>query len=99
MVRRDLSSNGRNLNRLDPCEPEVQDSLSLGEHQVIARPGAAGRFGRDKDGRATRKFLDVQEIRDRRVEAMRSVGAARQTFLALLDAARCLSEPLIEVHL
>lgn len=94
--------NGPNLNLLGTREPEVYGSNTLGDIQkaVTARAKAHGLAVNFKQSNHEGDLVDwIQEARTKGCGVILNAGAYTHTSVALLDACRALSNPLIEVHL
>ena len=97
-----LILNGPNLNLLGRREPEIYGRLTLADIEAMCGAEAA-RLGLAIEGRQSNsegKLVSwVQEVPGGFAGLVLNAGAYSHTSLALLDALRTLSEPLIEVHL
>jgi 3-dehydroquinate dehydratase-2 len=94
--------NGPNLNLLGTREPEVYGSNTLADIQkaVTARAKAHGLTVNFKQSNHEGDLVDwIQEARTKGCGVILNAGAYTHTSVALLDACRALSNPLIEVHL
>ncbi len=94
--------NGPNLNLLGTREPEVYGSNTLDdiEHAVTARAKAHGLTVAFKQSNHEGVLVDwIQEARIMGCGVILNAGAYTHTSVALLDACRALTNPLIEVHL
>jgi 3-dehydroquinate dehydratase II len=97
-----LILNGPNLNLLGRREPGIYGRATLADIEAMC--AAEGeRLGlavecRQSNGEAE-LVTWVQEVRGRFAGLILNAGAYSHTSIALLDAARMLTEPLIEVHL
>ena len=97
-----LVLNGPNLNLLGRREPAIYGRTTLADIEAMC--AAEGeRLGlavecRQSNGEAE-LVTWVQEVRGRFAGLILNAGAYSHTSIALLDAARMLTEPLIEVHL
>ena len=102
MAREILILNGPNLNLLGRREPEVYGRATLAGIEAMCREEAA-RLGVGVECRQSNTEGDlvtwVQDIPGRFAGLVLNAGAYSHTSIALLDALRALSEPLIEVHL
>lgn len=94
--------NGPNLNLLGEREPEVYGRTTLDEigNLVAARARA---FGLSVDFRQSNSEADLigwlQEARGSAAGVVLNAAGLSHTSVAVLDAARALGRPLIEVHL
>lgn len=94
--------NGPNLNLLGRREPEVYGRTTLAEigKRVAARAKSAGLGVVFRQSNHEGELVDwLQEARARAAGVILNAGAYSHTSVALLDAARALEKPLIEVHL
>jgi 3-dehydroquinate dehydratase-2 len=102
MTRRILILNGPNLNLLGQREPEIYGRTTLADIETMCREEAA-RLGVDVECRQSNDEGElvtwVQEAPARFAGLILNAGAYSHTSIALLDAARSLTVPLIEVHL
>lgn len=97
-----LILNGPNLNMLGRREPGIYGRITLAEIEAMC--AAEGeRLGLAVTCRQSNSEGElvtwVQEARGRFAGLILNAGAYSHTSIALLDAARMLDEPLIEVHL
>jgi 3-dehydroquinate dehydratase-2 len=97
-----LILNGPNLNLLGRREPGIYGRSTLADIETMC--AAEGeRLGLAVVCRQTNDEAElvswVQEVRGRFAGLVLNAGAYSHTSIPLLDAARLLSEPLIEVHL
>lgn len=97
-----LILNGPNLNMLGTREPEIYGTTSLGDIEAACREHAAG-LGMDIDFRQSNSESEligwVQTAGDGIRGLIINAGAYTHTSIALLDALRTISQPIIEVHL
>jgi 3-dehydroquinate dehydratase II len=94
--------NGPNLNLLGEREPEVYGRTSLGEiaEQVTECANAAGFQVEFRQTNSEAELIDwLQEARQHSAGVILNAAGLSHTSVALLDAARTLRRPLIEVHL
>ena len=94
--------NGPNLNLLGRREPEVYGRTTLAEIKaaVAARAKAHGYTSAFRQSNHEGDLVDwIQEAREKAAGIILNAGAYSHTSVALLDAARALEQPLIEVHL
>jgi 3-dehydroquinate dehydratase-2 len=102
MTRRILILNGPNLNLLGQREPEIYGRTTLADIEAMCCEEAA-RLGVELECRQSNSEGElvtwVQEARQRFAGVILNAGAYSHTSIALLDAARALSVPLIEIHL
>lgn len=94
--------NGPNLNLLGEREPEVYGRTRLTEigERVAERAKAAGFRVEFRQTNSEAELLDwLQEARQGAAGVILNAAALSHTSVALLDAARALDRPLIEVHL
>jgi 3-dehydroquinate dehydratase II len=94
--------NGPNLNLLGEREPEVYGRTTLPEIGVRVRDRAKT-LGLSVEFRQTNSESELigwlQEARHRAAGVVLNAAGLSHTSVALLDAARALRQPLIEVHL
>jgi 3-dehydroquinate dehydratase-2 len=102
MTRQILILNGPNLNLLGQREPEIYGRTTLADIEAMCREEAA-RLGVEVECRQSNGEGElvtwVQEAPQRFAGVILNAGAYSHTSVALLDAARALIVPLIEVHL
>ena len=94
--------NGPNLNLLGEREPEVYGRMTLAEigQQVTGRAKAAGLTAEFRQTNSEAELIGwLQEARTRAAAVILNAAGLSHTSVALLDAARALELPLIEVHL
>jgi 3-dehydroquinate dehydratase-2 len=97
-----LVLNGPNLNLLGRREPSIYGRSTLADIETMCvaegeRLGLAVAWRQSNDEAELVSW--VQEVPGRFAGLVLNAGAYSHTSIALLDAARLLSEPLIEVHL
>lgn len=101
MARSALILNGPNLNLLGRREPEIYGTLTLGDIEQMCREEGA-RLGLAVECRQSNcegtLVTWIQEA-GQFSGVIINPGAYSHTSIALSDAARSLTEPLIEVHL
>ncbi len=94
--------NGPNLNLLGEREPEIYGSTTLAEIGAMAAARAKS-HGLGTDFRQSNHEGDlgdwIQECRTKGCGVILNAGALTHTSVALYDACRALSHPIIEVHL
>ena len=97
-----LILNGPNLNLLGRREPGVYGRSTLADIETMC-VAEGERLGLDVACQQSNDEAElvswVQEVPGRFAGLVLNAGAYSHTSIALLDAARLLSEPLIEVHL
>ena len=102
MAHQILILNGPNLNLLGQREPEIYGQTTLGDIETMCRAEAA-RLGLALECRQSNREGElvswVQDAPARFAGLILNAGAYSHTSVALLDALRALSLPLIEVHL
>jgi 3-dehydroquinate dehydratase II len=102
MARSILILNGPNLNLLGQREPEIYGRTTLADIEVMCHEEAA-RLGVEVECRQSNSEGElvtwIQQASARFAGLILNAGAYSHTSIALLDAARSLSVPLIEVHL
>lgn len=102
MTRSILILNGPNLNLLGQREPEIYGRTTLADIEAMCREEAA-RFGVEVECRQSNGEGElvtwIQQAPERFAGLVLNAGAYSHTSIALLDAVRSLSVPLIEVHL
>lgn len=94
--------NGPNLNLLGAREPEVYGRTTLAEIKamVAARAQARGYAVTFRQTNHEGELVDwLQEARSKAAGVVLNAGGYSHTSVAILDAARALEQPLIEVHL
>ena len=94
--------NGPNLNLLGSREPEVYGTTTLAEigKQVAARARQHGLTVEFRQSNHEGDLVDwIQECRTKGCGLILNAGALTHTSVALYDACRALSHPIIEVHL
>ena len=94
--------NGPNLNLLGLREPEIygSDTLADIERMVAARAKEHGLESVFRQSNYEGQLIDwLQEARDNAAGVILNPAGYGHTSVALLDAARVLEQPLIEVHL
>jgi 3-dehydroquinate dehydratase-2 len=94
--------NGPNLNLLGEREPEVYGRTTLKEigRRVAARAKTHGLQTVFRQSNHEGELVDwLQEARAKASGVVLNAGAYTHTSVALLDTARALDKPLIEVHL
>ncbi len=94
--------NGPNLNLLGTREPEVYGRTTLAEigRMVTAQAKAHGLTVVFRQSNHEGELVDwLQEARTKACGVVLNAGAYTHTSVALLDAAKSLGKPLIEVHL
>lgn len=94
--------NGPNLNLLGEREPEVYGRTTLDEIgvRVRERAKAAGLGVEFRQSNSEAELIEwLQEARQKAAGVILNAGGLSHTSVALLDAARALDRPLIEVHL
>ena len=94
--------NGPNLNMLGSREPEFYGDLTLADIETVCR-GEGDRLGLAVDVRQTNHegvLVDwIHEAREAACGVVLNAAAYSHTSVALLDAAKLLEQPVIEVHL
>jgi 3-dehydroquinate dehydratase-2 len=94
--------NGPNLNLLGTREPEVYGSDTLADIEKLCR-AAAAKHGLDVVFRQTNVEGElvnwIQEARTKAAGVLLNAGAYTHTSVAILDAIRATTMPVIEVHL
>jgi 3-dehydroquinate dehydratase-2 len=102
MAQSILILNGPNLNLLGQREPEIYGRTTLADIEAMCRK-EADRLGVEVECRQSNSEGElvtwVQEAPQRFAGVILNAGAYSHTSIALLDAARSLIVPLIEVHL
>lgn len=94
--------NGPNLNLLGEREPEVYGRTTLEEigARVAERAKAAGLDVEFRQSNSEAELIEwLQEARLKAAGVILNAAGLSHTSVALLDAARALEKPLIEVHL
>jgi len=94
--------NGPNLNLLGTREPEVYGTTTLPQigKLVAARAKAHGLIVAFRQSNHEGELVDwIQECRTKGRGLILNAGALTHTSVALYDACRALSHPIIEVHL
>ncbi len=94
--------NGPNLNLLGTREPEVYGSDTLADVEKLCR-AAAAKHGLEVVFRQTNVEGElvnwIQEARTKAAGVLLNAGAYTHTSVAILDAIRATTMPVIEVHL
>lgn len=94
--------NGPNLNLVGEREPEIYGRATLADIEKAVR-AQASKVGRDVVFRQTNREGEIvdwlQEARGAASAVILNAGGYSHTSIAILDAARALAIPLIEVHL
>jgi 3-dehydroquinate dehydratase-2 len=94
--------NGPNLNLLGQREPEVYGHTTLAEigRQVSTRAKAVGFAVEFRQTNSEAELIGwLQEAREQACAVILNAAGLSHTSVAVLDAARALKRPLIEVHL
>jgi 3-dehydroquinate dehydratase II len=94
--------NGPNLNLLGTREPEVYGRTTLAEigRMVAARAKSHGLATEFRQSNHEGELVDwIQECRTKGCGLILNAGALTHTSIALYDACRALSHPIVEVHL
>src|SRR5215475_14925912 len=94
--------NGPNLNLLGTREPEVYGSTTLPEigKMVSAKASASGLSVVFRQSNHEGELIDwIQECRTKGCGLILNAGAFTHTSVALHDACRALTHPIIELHL
>jgi 3-dehydroquinate dehydratase-2 len=94
--------NGPNLNLLGTREPEVYGSTTLADigKMVAARAKTLGLTVMFRQSNHEGDLVDwIQECRTKGCGLILNAGALTHTSIALYDACRAISHPIIEVHL
>ncbi len=94
--------NGPNLNLLGMREPEVYGRTTLAEIRALVteRAKAGGYAVTFRQTNHEGELVDwLQEAREKAAGVILNAGGYSHTSVAILDAARALAQPLIEVHL
>ena len=102
MTRRILILNGPNLNLLGRREPGIYGHTTLADIEAMcaAEGERLGLAVTCRQSNSEGELVSwVQEVPGRFAGLILNAGAYSHTSIALLDAARLLDEPLIEVHL
>ena len=97
-----LILNGPNLNMLGRREPGIYGHATLAdiEGMCVAEGERLGLAVTCRQSNSEGELVTwVQEVRGRFAGLILNAGAYSHTSIALLDAARTLDEPLIEVHM
>jgi 3-dehydroquinate dehydratase-2 len=99
---RTLVLNGPNLNMLGEREPEIYGRTTLAEIEADCRK-AAGRLGLEIDFRQSNSEAElvgwIQEARASAAGVIINAAALTHTSLAILDALKLVSGPVIELHI
>jgi 3-dehydroquinate dehydratase-2 len=94
--------NGPNLNLLGEREPEVYGHVTMAElrARVVARAEASGFHADFRQTNSEAELIDwLQEARSKASGVVLNAAGLSHTSVSILDAARTLGCPLIEVHL
>ena len=99
---RTLVLNGPNLNMLGEREPEIYGRTTLAQIEGECRK-AAGRLGLELDFRQSNSEAElvgwIQEARSSVAGIIINAAALTHTSLAILDALKLMSGPVIELHI
>jgi 3-dehydroquinate dehydratase-2 len=102
MASRVYVLNGPNLNLLGSREPEIYGATTLADIEAEAKKRAA-QLGLEVDFRQTNhegQLVDwIQEARTKAAGVILNAGAYTHTSVAVHDALKALSIPVIEVHI
>lgn len=92
--------NGPNLNRLGTREPEIYGTTTLGDIEAACRTAAGGHPLVFRQSNAEFQLIDwVHEAVDSAGGVIINPAAFTFTSMALMDALKMLSVPLIELHI
>lgn len=101
MASRVFVLNGPNLNLLGSREPEIYGATTLADIEAEAKK-RGGQLGLEIDFRQTNhegQLVDwIQEARTKAAGVILNAGAYTHTSVAVHDALKALSIPIIEVH-
>lgn len=102
MTSRVFVLNGPNLNLLGSREPEIYGATTLADIEAEAKT-RGGKLGLEIDFRQTNhegQLVDwIQEARTKAAGVILNAGAYTHTSVAVHDALKALSIPIIEVHI
>lgn len=102
MASRVFVLNGPNLNLLGSREPEIYGATTLADIEAEAKK-RGGQLGLEVDFRQTNhegQLVDwIQEARTKAQGVILNAGAYTHTSVAVHDALKALSIPIIEVHI
>lgn len=102
MATRVFVLNGPNLNLLGSREPEIYGATTLADIEAEAKK-RGGQLGLEIDFRQTNhegQLVDwIQEARTKAAGVILNAGAYTHTSVAVHDALKALSVPIIEVHI
>jgi 3-dehydroquinate dehydratase-2 len=92
--------NGPNLNLLGVREPDIYGHETLADVQALCERAAAGAAVVFRQTNHEGALIDqVQEAREKASALILNAGGYTHTSVALLDALRTLTIPIVEVHL
>jgi 3-dehydroquinate dehydratase II len=92
--------NGPNLNRLGRREPEIYGTTTLAEIETQCRSDAQGRGIEFRQSNSESQLIDwIHEAIDRGSGIVINPAAYSFTSIAILDALKMFSGPIIEVHI
>ena len=100
MTRQVLILNGPNLNRLGRREPAIYGTTTLAEIEAMCRAAAPGIDVVFRQTNSETELIDwVHQAIDEAAGIVINPAAFSFTSLALLDALKMCSQPIIEVHI
>jgi 3-dehydroquinate dehydratase II len=92
--------NGPNLNRLGQREPHIYGSTTLAEIEAQCRAAAAGRAIEFRQTNSEAQLIDwIHEAIDRGCGIIINPAAYSFTSIAILDALKMFSGPILELHI
>jgi 3-dehydroquinate dehydratase-2 len=92
--------NGPNLNRLGKREPEIYGTTTLAEVEANCRNEAQGHAVEFRQSNSETQIIDwIQEAIDHASGIIINPAAYTFTSLAILDALKMFSGPIIELHI
>lgn len=92
--------NGPNLNRLGMREPEIYGTTTLAEVEAMCRKAASGRPLRFHQSNFEGEIINwVHEAIDEKAGIIINPAALTFTSIAILDALKMSSAPIIELHI
>jgi 3-dehydroquinate dehydratase-2 len=100
MASRVFILNGPNLNRLGRREPEIYGTTSLAEIEAMCRAAGRGLAIEFRQTNSEAQLIDwVHEATDSAAGIIINPAAFSFTSIALLDALKMFTGPIIEVHI
>lgn len=92
--------NGPNLNRLGTREPQIYGSTTLAEVEVLCRSAAEGRPLEFRQSNREYELIDwIHEAIDKGAAIVINPAAYSFTSIAIFDALKMFTGPIIELHI